>query len=131
MSAAAGADADAATCSCHVPTPPPEECAEAAEALDALLHAETQARLQRRTLQGTSTGDWEEPFPYCSVFAPPCMFPIRTAPLPLFMSDDSVVSGIRASLLKERQDSAVAEAAMEEAELAALELKCMLLESTP
>ncbi|RNF05604.1 hypothetical protein TraAM80_04432 [Trypanosoma rangeli] len=122
---------DAVTCSCHSPSPPSGEYAHTTESLDILLDAETQARLQRRIQQESSTEIVEELFPYCSVFAPPGMFPIQTAPVPLFMDDDNLVSDIRASLLKERHDAAVAEAAMEEAELAALELKCMLLESTP
>ncbi|EAN92935.1 hypothetical protein C3747_21g890c [Trypanosoma cruzi] len=124
-------DDNIVACSCEAPASSSEEYSDTLESLDARLIAEAHARLQRRMEQGTLTESKELAFPYCSVFAPCGMFPISTPPLPLFMKDDDVVSKIRARLLKERQDAVAVEDAMEKAELAVLEAKCMLLESMP
>ncbi|KAH9593468.1 hypothetical protein LSM04_006394 [Trypanosoma melophagium] len=142
MSAASGAG-ETSTCPCEVPTPPPADYADTQQSLDALLQEEANVRLKRREEEREHEQQQQlgkgknrltsvvNPFPYCSVFAPPGMLPIDTAPRPLFMANDEKISRIRAEIHKQQQEAAEREAAIEEAQLAALELKCMLLQGKP
>ncbi|KEG06288.1 hypothetical protein DQ04_14821010 [Trypanosoma grayi] len=122
-------------CGCEAPRPPLPEYAVPCESLDAVLREEAHARIQRRQAQqqhGAATAAVsDDTLLHSSAFNTPSFIPIDTRPRELFMANDAVVSGIREGLLKERQEADAAAAAMEEAQLAALELKCMLMLAKP
>ncbi|ORC89115.1 uncharacterized protein TM35_000131190 [Trypanosoma theileri] len=139
---AASAEGASSACVCEVPTPPPADYVETQQSLDALLQKEADMRVKRREeekereQQQLGKGKNRmaavlDAFPYCSAFAPPGIVPIDTSPRPLFMSNDEQISRLRAQIQKEQQEAAEKDAAMEEAQLVALELKCMFLQGKP
>ncbi|KAG8347865.1 hypothetical protein ERJ75_000764000 [Trypanosoma vivax] len=96
--------------------------------LDDLLQAEAEERARHRNVRrdmGAFVGPGST---YYTPFIPSGMVPFETKPSVLTLSDDHILAGLRAQLQEERRETEETLAAMEAAQLAALELKYSLLQ---
>nr|CCC90418.1 conserved hypothetical protein [Trypanosoma congolense IL3000] len=128
------------SCSCEAP-PAPVEFAQPTEVLDAVLAAEADLREQRREEMLKEDAMLQAPPEnpkYChrprvvrtllpSPFSPNCLPPIIHEHRPVFMENDPLIASLRAEIQKKQREEAELASAMEEAELAALKLKVMLM----
>ncbi|CBH11031.1 T. brucei spp.-specific protein [Trypanosoma brucei gambiense DAL972] len=127
------------TCTCESPLIP-MQFTQPVEVLDAILFSEAALREKRREeirmedeklLKARRENILKQPPlvvrpPLLSPFCPNGLPPLEIKQEPLFMEKDTVVSSIREELQKQRREKAETEAALQEAELAALELKLLL-----